>query len=150
RRRKHVIKQSAHTKIEFLSKVKPEGFIVEGCGGEVEENDLTFDGKGGVGGVGLLGRQVCFSEQRIDGGTLLPRPAASQPSDDSHRARKCVESFPVGVAHRHHPILVSRFGSPARTNKSWAHCNKFLATSCLYRPLWRRLPDSKTMADLSV
>src|SRR6476660_1376828 len=56
RRNQDVIKQSSHTKVEFLSEVKPEMIVLErGCR-QLEKPDLTFYGNASVRIIDLLTR----------------------------------------------------------------------------------------------
>jgi hypothetical protein len=50
------MKQPSHTKIEFLSEVKSEIFVVEGLRGKFDKSDLTFDGETSTRVVDLLAR----------------------------------------------------------------------------------------------
>ena len=50
------MKQPSHTKIEFLSEVKSEIFVVEGLCGKFDKSDLTFDGETSMRVVDLLRR----------------------------------------------------------------------------------------------
>src|SRR6478752_4961566 len=54
RRSQCVIKQPPHTKIEFLSEVKSETFVLECCCGELDKPDLTFDGETNPDGTSCL------------------------------------------------------------------------------------------------
>src|SRR6478752_4930382 len=99
RRCKYVIKQPAHPKIEFLSEVKSERFVLEcGCG-ELEKPNLTFNGKAGGRVVDLLMREASLTQQQLHFDPFLSRTPAGKPSDDTHRTRKCVEVIAVRIAH---------------------------------------------------
>src|SRR6476646_2079899 len=121
RRSQDVIKQSSHTKIEFLSEVKPETIVLERCCSQLKKPDMTFDGETGARIIDLLTRQTGFPQQRFYFNTLLFRTPTGKPSEDSHGTRKSVEVFAVGIAH----TLRSRRSSTTYRNKSLAHCNKF-------------------------
>ena len=99
RRRKYVIKQPSHTKIKFLSEVKSETFVLQYRCGELDKPNLTFDGEAGARVVDLLMREASLTQQQLDFDPLLLRALAGEPSEDTHRTRKCVEIFAVGIAH---------------------------------------------------
>ena len=51
------MKQPSHSKIEFLSEVKSEIFVLEGLRGKFDKSDLTFDRETSTRVVDLLTRQ---------------------------------------------------------------------------------------------
>src|SRR6476660_3408844 len=102
-RRKYVIKQPAHSKIEFLREVKSKTFVLECCCCELEKPNLTFDGEAGTRVVDLLMREASLTQQQLHFDTFLAGAPAGKPSDKPHSTRKCVEVIAVRIAHASDP-----------------------------------------------
>jgi hypothetical protein len=83
RRRQYVIKQPTHSKIEFLSEVKSETFVLECCCGELEKSNLTFDGEAGAWIVYLLMCEAGLTQKQLHFDPFLSGTPAGKPSDDA-------------------------------------------------------------------
>src|SRR6476661_6506836 len=103
RRRQYVIKQPAYSKIEILSEVKSETFVLECCCGELEKPNLTFDGEAGARVIDLLMPEASLTQQQLYFDPFLPGTPAGKPSDDTHGTRECVEVIAVGITHVGNP-----------------------------------------------
>ena len=92
------MKQPSHAKIEFLSEVKSEIFVVEGLRGKFDKSDLTFDGETSTRVVESadVSNPLYAIADRLR--PLAVLCLAGEPSEDTHGARKCVEIIAIGIA----------------------------------------------------